>query len=318
MHKPPFLFVFAILVVSIIIIIIMPLSLSQSSYAQGMEFSVNRKAFAPGDSLAAFGKGIPSDALIVELFNPDGRLVLRTQIDVGPEGSFSKIIMIWPSVDTQKFSAGTYSLVVTSSTNAELRATEALVFQSAPTVVPSVERELEVDISVPSVVGRGEEATMVIQVTMGGVPVGGDPQETLKGSYIRSPNGTSSTIRSFTVIEDGVYLVSFSSNTLGLHTVHLKAIQGGLVATGVAGVQVEEGSVLLVGNEIARLSAKVDNLREETVGTIREINQAVSEMSQSVSEIGSAAGQVTSLLLPIIGMIAIIVALQATILARHK
>ncbi len=307
MHNPPLLFVFSILLISIIIFTSSPAVHSQAA----LEFDVNKKVFAPGNSLAVFGKGLPNDALTVEIFNPEGRRVLVSQIDLGPEGSFSKIIFVWPSVDTQKFPPGTYSLVMVSSTNPDVRATEALVFQSTPVFTPSAGRELEVDISAPAVVGLDEEAPVVIQVTMEGVPVGGDPRETLKDSFIRFPDTTIVPVNNFTVIDDGVYMVTFRSSDLGLHTLHLKAIQGGLVATAVAGVQVREGPVLSLGSEVSRLNTNLESLRVETVGETKEISQAV-------AEIGSASGQVTSLLLPIMGMIAIIVALQATILARRK
>jgi len=304
MHKPPFLFVFTILM-SIVF------SFIQDSYAQALELNVNQRVFSSGDTLVAFGKSVANDSLIAELYNPKGALVLRTQVDTGVEGSFSRILMQWPITPTDKFPFGAYSLVVRSSTAEERRATEVLSFQLSRGTIPGVERELAVQLSVPAVIGRDEVARVIIQVTVNGVLVKGDAAETLRDSHIHFPDGSIEPINAFIVLEDGIYLTDFRSSMLGHYTIHIQAFQQGLIANSVSGVFIEEGPILSLGNEISKLNANVASLRDETVGKTEEI-------SQTVSEIGSAAGQVTSLLLPIIGMIAIIVALQATILAKRK
>jgi len=288
------------------------------AYAQTIELNVNQRIFSPSDTLVVFGKAIPNDNLIAELYNPPGRLILRVQIDVGVEGSFSKIMLKWPQPDTDKFRLGTYTLIVTSSKNPESSASDALIFQPIVNPQPGVERKLDVLLSVPSVVGRNESATLIAQVTMNGVLVKGDPAETLKNSFMRFPDGTLKVISNFTALEDGIYFTKFSSSMLGQHTVHVQAYDQGLVASGVAGVYVTDGPVLSLGGEIGRLNANVESLRQETVGKTEEMSKAVQDIGSEVQKISSAAGQVTSLLLPIIGMIAIIVALQATILAKRK
>lgn len=303
MHKPPFLFVFTSLM------LIIPVSM-QNSYAQVLELNVNQRIFSPGDILVAFGKSVPNDALIAELFNPAGSRVLRTQIDVGVEGSFSRILMQWPVAPDAKFRFGTYTLVVESSRDPEIRATEVISFQQSLGVTPGVERELDVQISAPSVIGKDEVVTVIIQVTINDVLVKGGV-ETLQDSHIHFPDGSVKSIDRFIILEDGIYTTDFSSSMLGHHIIHVQALQQGLVGSAVSGVSVEEGPILSLGNEITKLNANIESLRQETIGKTEEI-------SETVSEIGSAAGQVTSLLLPIIGMIAIIVALQATILARKK
>ncbi len=328
MRKSPFLFVFAISLMLIVIVTISPwynksydnswYHNNNNAYAQTIELSVNQRIFSPGDTLVTFGKGIPNDNLIAELYNPAGRLILRVQIDVGVEGSFSKIMLKWPQPDTDKFRFGTYTLIVTSSKNPESNASDALIFQPIVNLQQGVERKLDVQLSIPSVIGRNESATLIAQVTMNGVLVKGDPAETLKNSFTRFPDGTLKTINNFTALEDGIYVTKFSSPMLGQHTVHVQAYHQGLVASGVAGVYVTNGPILSVGSEIDRLNSNVESLRQETVGKTAEISRAVQDIGSEVQKISSAAGQVTSLLLPIIGMIAIIVALQATILAKRK
>jgi hypothetical protein len=272
------------------------------------------KVFNVGDTLRISGTSVPDDALVAELYNPRGALVSRTQIDVGSDGVFAKTMLQW-TVPTQSFPFGTYSLVVKSSINEERRVTEALRFQlQEGTEIPeNVERNLAVQISAPPVVGINENAKVIVQVTVNNILFKGDPTEMLKDSHIHFPDGSVKPIDTFTVLEDGVYIIDFSSKLLGLHTIHIEAFQEefGLIANSVSGVLVQEGSVSSLSKEVSELNTNVDALRQETV-------EKTEELGSSVSRIESASGQVTSLLLPIIGMIAIIVALQATMLAKRK
>jgi hypothetical protein len=332
MHKPPFLFVFNTNLMAIIFLpILLPLLLPvfspplPAAYAQeGLTFEVNKRVFSTGDTLVVFGRSIPSDSLIAELYNPKGALVQRTQIDVGVEGSFARILLQW-SVPTDRLPFGAYTLIIKSSTSEERRATEAISFQSGSGVSGTgVERELTVQLNAPSVIGRNEVTKVVVQIAINGVLVKGDKQ-TLKDSHIHYPDGSIKPIETFTVLEDGVYITDFGSSILGHHTIHVQAFQQGLFASNAIGIFVEEGPILSLGNEIANvnsnietLNANIQGLRDETSERIDTINKEVSDIGSQVSNIGSAAGQVTSLLLPIIGMIAIIVALQATILARRS
>lgn len=304
MYKTPLLFV---LTISLILII----PSIQTSYAQALRIDINQKTYAPGDTMVLFGKGIARDGLAVQLFNPTGALIYRTQVEVGLEGSFSRILLEWPGA-TEKFPFGVYSLVVTSSISADIRATQALRFaETSGSFAGDLGRELQIQLSVPPAIGVDEVARVVVQVTVNGVLVGSDANQTLRGSHIHLPDGGVAQINPFKVLEDGIYTADFRSSMLGHHTIHVKAFQQGLLASSAAGLFVEEGPILSLGKEITNLNANVESLRQETVVKTGDISRAV-------SEIGTASGQVTSLLLPIIGMIAIIVALQATMLAKKK
>ncbi len=308
MHKPPFLFVFTSLMSIILPSFIQDVHAQES--AQELTIDINQKVFVIGDELVLSGKSIPSDALIVELFNPTGKLVLRTQMDVGEDGSFSVKLREW-SVPTKDFPFGSYSLVVKSSIDEERRrATEALMFQPIHGLPEEAELVLGTVVSVPAVIGKDEVARVLVQVTINGVLVKGDATETLEDSHIHFPDGSIRNIGDFGTLEDGIYFTDFSSSMLGHHTIHVQAFLQGLIANSVSDVLVLDGPVLLLGNEIAELNSNINNLRKET-------ESKTVELSEEVAKISSAAGQVTSLLLPIIGMIAIIVALQATILARR-
>jgi len=297
MHKSPPLFVF-----TISLILIIPYN---QTYAQALRIDINQKTYAPGDTLVLFGKGIPRDGLAVELFNPAGTLIFRTQVEVGLEGSFSRILLEWPRPPTEKFPFGVYSLVVTSSISADVRATQALRFaETTGGFAGDLGRELQVQLSVPPAIGIDEVARVVVQVTVNGVLVRGDADQTLRGSHVHFPDGSVAQINPFTVLEDGIYTADFRSSMLGHHTIHVQAFQQGLLASSAAGLFVEEGSILSLGKEIKNLKENVEGLRLETLGTVKEV--------------GAASGQVTSLLLPIIGMIAVIVALQAAMLAKRK
>ncbi len=296
----------------------MSIVFSQNAYAQEstteeLTLEINQKAFVVGDRLIISGTSVANDSLIAELFNPRSEVVSRTQIDVDANGNFEKELMRWPAVPTQKLPFDTYSLVVRSTLNEERRATEALSFRL--TVTPDIpqdgERELAVQLSVPSTIGINETARIIVQVTINDILIRGDPDEMLGDSHIHYPNGIIEPIETFTVIEDGVYFADFRGRMLGHHTIHIEAFREGLIADSVSDVLVEEGSFISLTKEIGELNANVEGLRQETVAK-------TDELSSSVSRIESASGQVTSLLLPIIGMIAIIVALQATMLARKK
>ncbi len=313
MHKLPFLFVF--LPGLMLIVFLFTQSSMQNSYGQSEELTleINQKAFVVGDRLIVSGTSVPNDSLIAELFNPRSEVVSRTQINVDANGNFEKELMRWPAVPTQKLPFDTYTLIVRSTLNEDRRATEALSFQL--TVTPDIpqdgERELSVQLSVPSSIGINETARIIIQVTINNILIRGDPDEMLSDSHIHYPNGIIESIEDFAVIEDGVYFTDFRGRMLGHHIIHVEAFREGLIANSVSSILVEEGSFISLTKEVSELNANVEGLRQETVAK-------TDELSSSVSRIESASGQVTSLLLPIIGMIAIIVALQATMLARRS
>lgn len=294
------------LVVSIIILSNF-IALNEVS-AQVLTASTNQRTYAANDTLVVFGKSFPNDSLIAELSNPAGRLVLRTQIDAGVEGSYSRILMQWPPVPDERFSFGTYTLKLTSSVSKEEK---FLVFRfsDVPSGGVGEERRLELQVSVPPAIGREETAKIIVEVSVNGVLVKGS-EDTLRGSRIYYPDGTIAPIENFKAIDDGIYVADFSSNVLGHHIIHVQAFYQGLLANNAQGVFVEEGTILSLGKEISRVNDNLEKLRSETI-------ERNNELANAVEKVSAAAGQVSSLLLPVIGMVAIIVALQATILSRR-
>jgi hypothetical protein len=278
-------------------------------YAQTFTANINQRSYAARDTLVVFGKSVPNDSLIAEFFNPQGKLILRTQIDAGVEGSFSRILMEWPTIPDEKFSFGVYTLKLTSSLTKEEKFL-VLRFSDVPTAGAVGERRLELNVSVPQVIGKEETAKIIVEVSVNGVLVKGSTDETLKGSRIYYPDGSIVQIDNFVAIDDGIYLSDFSSDTVGHHVIHIQAFYQGLLANTANGIFVEEGTILSLGKEIGRVNENLEKLRAETI----ERNL---ELAKAVENVSLAAGQVTSLLLPVIGMIVVVVVLQATILSRR-
>jgi hypothetical protein len=282
---------------------------SFDAHAQALTANINQKTFAARDTLVVFGKSLPNDSLISELFNPKGRLVLRTQIDAGVEGSFSRILMEWPNPN-DTFPFGTYTLTITSSTNKELRSVLVFRFTDVPTGGTAPERNLELHVSVPPVIGKDETAKIIVEVSVNGVLVKGTVEQTLKDSRIYYPDGSIVPIGNFIAVDDGIYVADFSSDMVGHHIIHIQAFYQGLLANSAQGVFVEEGAILSLGKEINTVNDNLEKLRSETI-------ERNNQLADAVEKVSAASGQVTSLLLPVLGVMVIVVALQATLLSRR-
>ncbi|MBE44370.1 MAG: hypothetical protein CMO16_04235 [Thaumarchaeota archaeon] len=334
-------------VIIITVIIFLFLSPLNESFSQSLTSSTNQKTYVARDTLVVFGKSIPNDSLIAELFSPGGSLILRTQIDVGVEGSFSKILMVWPTFFSKELSFGTYTLVLTSSINEKLKSNLVFRFADISTPIVDQERKLDLQVSILPHIGKNEITQMIVEISINGVLVKGNADDTLKGSRIYYPDRSVTPLDNFTTIHDGIYLANFSSIMLGHHTIHIQAFYQGMLANDAHGIFVEEGPILSLGKEINNVNENLKKLREETIKNnnqlaekIIESNNQLAEMdnqlaeeitkrnnqlvetdkqlASAVEEVGKASGQVSSLLLPIMGMIVVIIALQATILSRRS
>lgn len=308
-HKPTIQSTFSSFIAVTLVLLILA-SPTQEAFSQALTASTNQKSFSPRDTLVVFGKSLPNDSMIAQLFNPKGATVLRTQIDAGVEGSFSRILMEWPTIPDEKFSFGIYTLTLTSSINQQTKSNLVFRFTDVPTGAAEQERNLELDVSVPPQIGIDETAKIIVEVSVNGVLVKGEADQTLKGSRIYLPDGSVMSLSNFTTIADGIYLTDFSGSMIGHHTIHIQAFHQGVLANNAVGIYVAEGKVLSLGNEIGRVNENLEKLRAETIERNNELAIAVDRVSQ-------ASGQVTSLLLPVMGMIVVVVVLQATILSRR-
>ena len=293
------------------------------AWAQGITANTNQRSYTIKDTLVVYGKSLPNDSLITELFNPKGRLVSRNQIDVGVEGSFSKILLEWQNPN-ESYPFGVYTLTVMSSLDQELRTNLVFKFTDVASGAVSQERRLELQVSVSPVIGKNETAKIIVKVLLNGVLVMGSAEETLKDSRIYFPNGTVGPIDNFSSIDDGIYLADFGSNLEGHHTILVEAFHQGLIASNAQGVIVEEGRVLSLGKEILRVNENLEKLRAETIeknnqlaDDVQSVTDAVEKVTESVDRVSQASGQVSSLLLPVIGMIVVVVVLQATMLSKR-
>jgi len=318
-------------VASVVILTSLLLQTLLEADGQGLTANISQKSYGPGETLVVFGKSLPNDSLITELFNPRGRLASRTQIDVGVEGSFSRILIEWPSPN-DNFPFGIYTLTLTSSINKELKTNLVFKFADLQTGTVIQERRLELQISVPTVIGKNEASKLIVEVLVNGVLVKGSGEETLKGSRIYYPDGTILPISNFTAIDDGIYLADFRSRLVGHHLVLVQVFHQGLLASNAQGVYVAEGRILSLGKEIDRVNENLENLNTRVNENLENLNTRVNEnlenlraetiernnqLADAVEKVSQASGQVASLLLPVIGMIVVVVVLEATILSRR-
>ncbi len=271
------------------------------------------------DKLVIFGKAIPNDSLIVELFNPTGNLIFRTQLDVSPTGDFAAIILVWPEPDENKFRVGTYTLTVTSSMSRDLSISKAFNYQ-----VPQIEESkdldiinrLDLDLAIPSLANINQSIPIIAYATLNDMPLIG--LEEINATIIY-PDGSNVTIDNFRAIEDGVYETRFTSNSKGYHSIILHAKHQDLMITKPSIINIIDGKESTSMDALKQdLDMAIDYLDRRLSNNTSNISTEISKMKDSITSMESSIGQLTSLLLPIIGMIVIIVALQATILAKRK
>lgn len=289
------------------------------SNAYALDLELNQRVYAPNDRLVIFGTAIPNDSLILELFNPTGNLIYRSQIDVNSNGEFADIILIWPEADDSKFRVGTYTLVLTSSINRELKISEAIIYQlNQQMESKEVINRIGLDLAAPSIIELDKSVPIIAYVTLNDTPLIG--LEMIEAT-IRYPDDTSSRER-FIAIGNGFYEARFSSSIEGYHSIIVEARHRDLITNKAIIIDVEDNPIVSVDRTVNQLKQEMDGKMDEldkrlSNNTLAMMND-IESINRSMESISSSIGQLTSLLLPIIGMIAVIVALQATILARRQ
>ncbi len=289
-----------------------------TSHAYALELELNQKSFIPNDKLVIFGTAIPNDSLIIELFNPTGNLIYRSQLDVDANGEFASILLEWPEPDNDIFRVGTYTLLITSSINPELSISKAFIYQVQQQVRNTdikIEKKITLELSIPSNGVVHDEIPILAYVTLNNVPLIG--LELIEGR-IKYPDASEVILDNFISIGDGLYQAQFTSNMTGYHTIVLNIKHQELFASKASIININEEPISNEATILDELSVKVDSLNKTMINNTNSISNDVSSIKGSIDKMTSAIGQLTSLLLPIIGMIAIIVALQATILAKRK
>ncbi len=297
MQKFPFIFIILLPLVNII-------------NANALEIELNKNIFMPGDKLVIFGNAIPNDSLIIELFNPTGNMIYRTQLDISANGNFALILLRWPEPDDNKFRIGTYTLLITSSISNE-KNSKVLLYQLQTPKEKSkdITNKLSLSLSMPSIAKIGEEVPIIANVRLNDLPLIG--LESIN-AIIDSSNG-SITLDNFIAIDDGIYKASFNSNITGYHTIIVNTKHQDLFVKEISIIKIEKND-----NELDYINNEINSIKALISNKTNTIDNDISNINDSLVNVTSAIGQLTSLLLPILGMIAIIVALQATILAKHK
>ncbi len=293
----------------IFIIILLPLIYIGNVNA--LELELNKEIFIPDDKLVVFGNTLPNDSLIIELFNPTGNMIYRSQLDIEASGNFASLLLIWPEPDNDKFRIGMYTLLVTSSIKGE-KSSKILLYQLREVGNERNDialNRLSLSLSMPSNVNVGEEIPIIANVRLNDLPLIG--LESIDG-VIDTPTGLAK-LDSFISLDDGIYQTSFKSNITGYHTVIINIKHRDLSAKEINIIKIESND-----NELSRINSEINSIKVLVSNKTDSIDNAISSINNSIVKVTGAIGQLTSLLLPILGMIAIIIALQATILAKYK
>ncbi len=293
-----------------------------SAQAQVLELELNKKSFTPNDKLVIFGSASARDSLIIELFNPTGNLVFRTQIDVKPNGKFAEILFIWPEPDEQRFRIGTYTLIARSSIYKDISVSEVIRFQIKEEKMVEeqeiIEQRLMLDASIPSIASINDSIPIIVYASLNNSPLIG--LEEINGLIIM-PDDDEQEL-TFEPLLDGIYKSEFNASKEGYHTIIINAEHQGLIANKVFIIKVEDMVTDKLSSKIddidRSLRDSIDQLDAKLLNNTLSIREDVDSMKDSIDNVSSAIGQLSALLLPIVGMIAIIVALQATILSRRR
>ena len=319
-HKNPTFLSFTHRFIPLYIIIIITIQPISYVYAQDVSININSTSFTPGSMLVIYGKVTPNDSLIVEVINPQNRIVHRTQIDVDSRGVFSSIVLTFPKPNEQ-FMEGIYTIVLTSSIQGSVYS-RSIVFQESISDIIVVQqgdtlsedrRVLDVSIDAPSIVGINEKINAVVKVTLDGTLI--NINGSVKARLIMPD--TSITDLRLDVIDDGIYVTSFTAASKGLHVLTTTVEYRGSRATDTVGIEVVDTPLLSINDTLLSMNKSIDTLNDSIDGLEYRLDKDSSDIRDELERIKSSSDHALTLLLPIIGMITVIVALQATILARR-
>ncbi|MCS7141049.1 MAG: hypothetical protein NZ888_02550 [Candidatus Nitrosocaldus sp.] len=305
-----------------------------------LTLNLSKSIFLPGDMLVVYGKGIARDSLIVEIINPAGRLVHRAQVDVEPDGTYTRVILTFPKPDDVNFMQGTYTIAARSAVRQDMVQGRLFIFQAQEQVQPPTAlqqqvqdgtgagtvtgtglvpeqagRRLELRLSAPPSLGINEHARVLAKVTLDGVLLKSDASS-LQARLIM-PDSRAREVQ-FTAVDDGVFTAEFASDMPGEHVIVARFAYSDLLAYDAVSVVVQESPVLTLSGELSRLSSGIESLNARLDRFVRDDATKDAAFEDAMRRLSDANTQMLSLLLPIVGMITVVVALQATILARRS
>src|SRR5262245_4835134 len=69
-----------------------PIALAQSDFS----LKTSQEVYVPGETLEIRGTGQPNELLAVRIYDPDGQAIRIDSVQVESDGTFRKVIMVWP------------------------------------------------------------------------------------------------------------------------------------------------------------------------------------------------------------------------------
>ena len=298
-----------------------------------LELFTNSKVYSPAHNLQVYGKGLPSENLIMRIFAPDESIAKFDQLTTDPDGTFNYSLLRWPQPSTS-FPYGTYTVEVISTEQNGISKKIDVKFSSTTELLDvPVERHVNTLVFAPETAAISQPIRVFVQTTSDGLLIGNNPTELLGTTHVHLPSGISVPLtNSFKTLHQGLYYVDYTPIEEGTHVFHVVAFSQGTTSHGSAATNVLSQDLGGISEQIIRLneilgetSQEVNILKSEIAGFDRtletasdKIDESTGTITNSVPLIFEASSQLNSLLFPIIGAIGLIVALQIAILARGR
>ena len=318
----------------ILTLLLIPLlSVTMQQGFSELEVATNSNVFSEDQPLFVYGKGLPSENLIIRLFAPDETITRFDQVTTNSDGSFNHLLITWPaSSSSVPFGTYTVEVISTEQSGVSQRIDVKFLETTELTEIP-VERQVNTLVFAPETAAVNNSLRVFVQTTSDGLLIGNDPAKLLETTHVHLPSGKVETLSdSFTTLHQGLYFVDYTPKEEGTFVFHVVAFSQGTISQASAATLVQKQDISGISNQIIKLntvldetSRELDTLKSEvrefgsTLGNASQnIDNSVTSVSNSVLNIEEASSQLNSLLFPVVASIGVIVALQVAILARRR
>lgn len=300
------------------------------------DIRLTSNAYAPNETIIAYGKVMPNDAVIVRVFDPTGKVLRLDTFNARNDGTFTEQIFVWPTPSKQ-YPLGSYSLEFRSSiVPSDTKTFEIFFVESSlgghVSSLPSTS-DLGVKLDAPATVSTGTPFRIFVQITYQGALVNVDSDEDLVSllgsSHVHSGNPADSTIINlsgqFTKLHEGLYYADVTLEREGTFIIHAIAFHRGYLSHDSRVLVASSATLGSVQESVNRLNERLDATNASLDKTNASLNNTGATLTGSLAEAGAAiqqmrdaSGQINSIILPILALISIIIALQISLFARIK
>jgi len=300
------------------------------------DIRLSSNVYAPNETIIAYGKVMPNDAVIVRVFDPTGKVLRLDTFNARNDGTFTEQIFVWP-MPSKQYPLGTYSLEFRSSiVPSDTKTFEIFFVESSLgghiASFPSTS-DLNVKLDAPTTVSTGTPFRIFVQITYQGALVNVDSDQDLVNllgsSHVHSGNPADSTIINlsgeFTKLHEGLYYADVTLEKEGTFIIHAVAFHKGYLSHDSRVVVASAATLGSVQESVNRLNQRLDATNASLEKTNASLNstsitltQSLSEAGKAIQEMRDASGQINSIILPILALISVIIALQISLFARIR